>query len=196
MFKAKVIDSFISEENCSYLIKKALELDSWGEGGHGFWSNRIADYSKVLEYDKIAASIMLDANNRCRKEIKKYYSLEIPLYSDTLQIIRWFPGMDQPPHADNMSNLVYSGHEHNKHKHRVFGSIIYLNNDYTGGKTYYPNFNVSITPKSGSLAFHPADPEHLHGVTKVENSMRYTIASFWTFDPLMAGFWNTKDSNK
>jgi hypothetical protein len=30
------------------------------------------------------------------------------------------------------------------------------------------------------LAVHPGDPEHLHGVTKVENGMRYTLASFWT----------------
>lgn len=196
MFNGRVIENFLNQNDCKYLIKIVTKLGSWGEGGHEFWSNRIVNYSEVLEYDKSAASIMLDANDRCRKQIKKEYGLETPLYSDTLQVVRWFPGMEQPPHADDMSHLGYSEYEHKKHKHRVFGSIIYLNNDYSGGKTYYPNFDFSITPKSGSLAVHPADPEHLHGVTKIKDSMRYTIASFWTFDPLMSGFWNTKDSSK
>jgi hypothetical protein len=126
---------------------------------------------------------MLDANIRCKEKIKELYDVE-DVYSDTLQIVRWFPEMEQPPHADDMTNTDIKGLEH-----RAYGSIIYLNDNYEGGKTYYPNFDVSITPKVGNLAIHPGDPEHLHGVTKIQDGMRYTIASFWTLNKLHSHDW-------
>jgi prolyl 4-hydroxylase len=176
MFNPKVIKNFVSKEDCEYLINAANSLDIWESGGSEFWDNRVINYNKMLDFDKNAAVIMLDANIRCGQKIKEEYNLDASVYSDTLQVIRWFPGMEQPPHADDMSNTDIVGFDH-----RAFGSIIYLNNDYTGGHTFYPNFDFEITPEAGSLAIHPGDPEHLHGVTKVEGSMRYTIASFWTF---------------
>ena len=36
---------------------------------------------------------------------------------------------------------------------------------------------------------HPGDPEHLHGVTKIEGGMRYTIASFWTYEKERSHDW-------
>ena len=175
MNKAKVIENFMSEEDCKYLIATAISSDSWESGGSEFWDNRVINYYSMLKFDRDASLIMLDANIRCSQKIKEAYDLEENIYSDTLQVIRWFPGMEQQPHADDMSNTDVAGFSH-----RNFGSIVYLNNDYDGGHTYYPNFDFEVIPKAGSLALHPGDPEHLHGVTKIENGMRYTIASFWT----------------
>jgi hypothetical protein len=176
MFNAIVKDDLLSKEDCQYLIDTVIALDLWENAGHEFWDNRITNYHSILQHDKRAAEIMLDANIKCGNIIKNNYAIP-EAYSDTLQIVRWFPGMEQPPHADDMSNTDIKGFAH-----RVFGSIIYLNDDYDGGHTYYPNHNFDISPKIGSLAIHPGDPEHLHGVTKIENGIRYTIASFWTFD--------------
>jgi hypothetical protein len=183
MFNAVTKENFITKENCEYLIKTATELDIWESGGTGFWENRVLNYYTILQRDKKAAEIMLDANSRCGNIIKNNYAIP-EVYSDTLQIVRWFPGMEQPPHADDMTNTDIHGFEH-----RVFGSIIYLNDDYEGGQTYYPNYKISITPQSGKLAVHPGDPEHLHGVTKIEGGMRYTIASFWTLDKNKSHKW-------
>jgi hypothetical protein len=93
--------------------------------------------------------------------------------------------MSQPPHADDMTDTNISGFEH-----RSFGSIIYLNNDYLGGHTYYPNFDIEIIPEAGKLAVHPGDPNHLHGVTKIENGIRYTVASFWTTEKEKGNDWS------
>jgi hypothetical protein len=109
--------------------------------------------------------------------ITKEYNLEEDIIPDIVSLCRWFPGMEQPPHADDMTNSDVKGFEH-----RVFGAIIYLNDNYEGGKTFYPGHGIEITPKAGLLAVHPGDPEHLHGVTKIEGTVRYTIASFWTYD--------------
>lgn len=184
MFNAIVTENFLSKEDCDYLIETAIASDLWESGGTEFWDNRVINYWKMKNYDGKAAEIMLNANDRCGNVIRNNYHAE-EVYSDTLQIIRWFPGMEQPPHADDMTNTDIHGFEH-----RVFGSIIYLNDTYEGGQTYYPNFDIKITPKAGSLAIHPGDPEHLHGVTKVENDMRYTIASFWTFNKNRSHDWH------
>ena len=183
MFNAVTKENFITKANCEYLIKTATELDIWESGGTGFWENRVLNYYTILQHDKKAAEIMLDANNRCGNVIKNNYAIP-EVYSDTLQIVRWFPGMEQPPHADDMTNTNIHGFEH-----RVFGSIIYLNDDYEGGQTYYPNYKINITPQAGKLAVHPGDPDHLHGVTKIEGGMRYTIASFWTLDKNKSHKW-------
>ena len=183
MFNAITKENFITKANCEYLIKTVTGLDIWEGGGTGFWKNRVLNYYTILQRDKKAAEIMLDANNRCGNVIKNNYAIP-EVYSDTLQIIRWFPGMEQPPHADDMTNTDILGFEH-----RVFGSIIYLNDDYEGGQTYYPNYKISITPQAGKLAVHPGDPDHLHGVTKIEGGMRYTIASFWTLDKNKSHKW-------
>jgi hypothetical protein len=40
---------------------------------------------------------------------------------------------------------------------------------------------MQITPEMGKLAVHPGDVDHLHGVTKIEENVRYTIAFFWKY---------------
>ena len=157
-----------------YIVNLASSYDLWESGGSEFWDNRVINYSSIARHDKKAALIMLDANIRCGQKIKELFNIE-EIYSDTLQVIRWFPGMEQHPHADDMSNTDIVGFDH-----RAFGSIVYLNNSYSGGHTYYPNFDFEVIPKTGALAIHPGDAEHLHGVTKIEEGIRYTIASFWT----------------
>lgn len=185
MFNAKTFDNFLSADQCQYLIKAAISSNLWESGGSEFWDNRVINCAKLREFDRVATGIMLDANTRCRDVIKTAYDLDKEIYSDTLQVIRWFEGMSQPPHADDMSNTDIQGFDH-----RVFGSIIYLNSDYSGGHTYYPNFGAEVVPSAGKLAVHPGDPEHLHGVTTIENGIRYTIASFWTFNKEKSHDWS------
>jgi prolyl 4-hydroxylase len=175
MFNVKLVENFLSKEDCQYLINSAISLDMWESGGGEFWDNRVLNYVKALEHDKAAAKIMLDINIRSKEIIEKEMINSGNIYSDTLQVIRWFPGMYQPAHVDDMSDTEVKGFDH-----RAFGSILYLNDNYSGGHTHYPNLNFDITPKTGSLAIHPGDAEHLHGVTKIEGGMRYTVASFWT----------------
>ena len=185
MFNAKTVNQFISPKQCLYLVKAAIRANRWESGGGDFWDNRVINYHNMREFDRVAADIMLDANFRCKDFIKESYGLERDVYSDIVQVVRWFDGMSQSPHADDMTNTEIIGFSH-----RVFGSIIYLNDDYSGGHTYYPNFGVDIKPEVGKLAVHPGNPEHLHGVTTIENGTRYTIASFWTFEKEKANDWS------
>lgn len=177
MFNAKTFNNILSSDECFFIIDTAIKSNLWESGGSDFWNNRVINYHKMIKFNKDCAELMFKSNSICKELIMSKYSVDAEIYSDTLQVIRWFSGMSQPPHADDMTNTDIDGFDH-----RSFGSILYLNNSYSGGHTYYPNFDAEIIPETGKLAIHPGDPEHLHGVTEILDGTRYTIASFWTFD--------------
>jgi hypothetical protein len=177
MNKIGSINELLSKKECSTIVDFVSSLDIWGEGGSDFWDNRVVNYSDIYALNKSVAEIILRSNLDVKRYISNFFNIDKEIYPDTLQVIRWFPGMSQPPHADDMTNTDINGFEH-----RLYGSIIYLNDNYSGGETYYPEHNIYIKPEAGKMIVHPGTPEYIHGVTTIENDVRYTIASFWTFD--------------
>jgi hypothetical protein len=183
MFNAKTIDNFISIEESNKILEFVKGIEPWEQGGSEFWSNRSLNAINIYnDYDKEIGEMLYDIRQRVANAIKDSYNLS-EIYPDLFQVIRWFPGQEQTPHCDDMTDA----HEDNKESlewfnHREYGAIVYLNDDYSGGHTYYPNYNFDIAPAVGKLAIHPGDPEHLHGVSKIEDGVRYTLASFWTQD--------------
>lgn len=179
MFKAKVIDNFLSQEECNYILDFVKSIEVWESGGTEFWENRslnaITIYNNI---DKSIGTALYGIREDIGNAIKKEYQIEEDIYPDLMQVVRWFPGQEQHPHWDDMKEIDGTEWFH----HREFGSVLYLNDNYSGGKTYYPEQNFEVTPKTGSLAFHPGDKEHTHGVSKIENETRYTITTFWTKD--------------
>jgi len=179
LFKAKTFENFISKDEVETILSFAKTKETWEDSGP-FWTNRTLNLEFLFKNGDTEIAIIL---NNIRKKIKETIELEYgngkEVYADLIQLVRWFPGMEQHPHADDMKNVEDSPEWFH---HRDFGSIIYLNNDYEGGITFYPEYEIGILPKVGMLAVHPGDSDHLHGVTRIENVNRYTIASFWTFD--------------
>jgi hypothetical protein len=174
---AKEVKNFLSNYEVDIflqLAKNSLESD-WGKGGSGFWDGRVL-YPEIFRQNKEILEMFKDVGERIKKTIEELYLLENEIYHDTIHIVRWFDGMEQPPHAD-AANADGSNHPL---EWRDFGAIIYLNDDYSGGHTYYPNHNFEIIPEPGKLAIHPSDLNHLHGVSKISGGIRYTLPSFWT----------------
>lgn len=181
MFNAKTVKNIVSKEEVSVLLDFARSIEKWEDAGDEYWSNRALNGPSIYnDHSKEIGKLLYDIKNRVGKQIKESYNLNEEVYADIFQIVRWFPGMQQSPHCDDMTDQPNPDLDWFKHRH--FGAIVYLNDDYDGGHTYYPQYNLYIKPESGMLAVHPGDPYHMHGVTKIENEMRYTLASFWTFD--------------
>ena len=183
MFNAKTVQNFITAEEANTIIDFVKSIEPWEDGGSDFWNNRSLNAINIYrDMSPEIGKTLYDIRQKLGEEIKNLYGLS-EVYPDLFQVVRWFPGMEQSPHADDMTDAM----EHEKHlvewfSHREYGAIIYLNDNYSGGHTYYPNQGFDIAPEVGKLAVHPGDPEHLHGVTKIEGNVRYTLASFWTRD--------------
>lgn len=177
MFNAKTQDVFLSKEEVDTFLALVQDTDAWEKSTAEVWNDRVISFHNVkdklgLEADRLFTDVVA----RVKAFIIKEYNLDKDITNGAVSICRWFPGMDQSPHADDMTNTDIKGYEDN-----AFGSVIYLNTNYSGGKTYYPDYGIEITPEAGKLAVHPGDVNHLHGVTKIEENIRYTIASFWKY---------------
>lgn len=58
----------------------------------------------------------------------------------------------------------------------IFGIVIYLNEDFTGGQISYPDLNLKIQPQKASLVIH--DAQIRHEVLPVISGSRYSLTSF------------------
>jgi hypothetical protein len=75
-------------------------------------------------------------------------------------------GEEMPAHLDSVSDKAIQ-----------YGVVVYLNDNFTGGATIYPDLNLAIQPKRNHLILH--DANHLHGAAIVESgSTRYILSCF------------------
>jgi hypothetical protein len=170
-------ENFLTPDERSELLRCTRTLTTWDSRAPGYWHARIA-HANELEDDS-ARDRLVDIRKRVRAEIMSAYRLTQPIFADTLQIVRWPAGYEQQPHADSENP---GGVEH-PYSWRSYASLIYLNNDFDGGRIYFPNQRLAPAIKPGMLVFFPGTLEYLHGVSKITRGERYTVASFWTFDP-------------
>lgn len=137
-------------------------------------------------------SLFQKAENTCLGEI--YKATGKPFYTEMSTMCSWWNGGYQDPHLDTYSNAelntdsnieqrVESGEEKPS---REWTCILYLNDQYTGGETYFP-------PSDYYPMGHQVEKEvgdglifqgiyHAHGVFKVRRTERHTLALWFTED--------------
>lgn len=91
-------------------------------------------------------------------------------------IIRWFPGIEQKPHADKQMNNGLP----NPFPDYDINSLFYYNDDFDGGELYYPQHGITVRPEPGLAVLHPGDINYLHGVKMVTSGERFTTPAFYS----------------
>ena len=180
-----VVENILTPEEIKKVYSYCKSTNKWGElfpehantqPYEDFWKGRCISGAEV-EVSSIQY-LMLYKRELIKKLIHINYNAEIPLYSDTLNFIRWPEGYELYLHADNINP---NGHPHN-FPYREFASVIYLNDDYNGGQMYFPQWEFEPEMKPGSVCIAPAGLDYMHGVKKISDGVRYTISSFYTYD--------------
>lgn len=107
------------------------------------------------------------ATSMCFDRYADGHSLDKSKYrieDDIVNITKWNAGQDMGPHFDGQ-NGSYS---------LAFTMVSYLNDDYEGGEISFPNHNLLIKPKAGSVVIFPSSSEFIHEVKTIKNGTRYT----------------------
>jgi hypothetical protein len=95
------------------------------------------------------------------------YSLGEPLYHENYNMLRYSGGQQYHAHYDGST---VTG--------RAISAICYLNEDYTGGELEFPNFNVKIKPKKGSLLLFPSNYAYSHVAHPVTEGQKYALVTW------------------
>lgn len=98
-------------------------------------------------------------------------NLEIDVYCSEAFLSAWPTGAEAGVHMDN----------HLGYEYLEYSSVLYLNDDYSGGEIFFPDLDFEYKPKAGDLVMFPCNSnEYRHGVKKVLSGSRYTIAMWHT----------------
>lgn len=150
-------------------------LDFGNISPNDYWSGRTLFYNDVK--DNYIKHLILDSIKFGLSELTS--DLNKQLYCEHLSIARWPVGYDLQPHADAENPDNNPPHPY---PWRHFAMITFLNNNFDGGILYFPNQNIEIVPQPGYTICFPGTLEYLHGVSKITQGSRYTIASFLTYN--------------
>lgn len=105
-------------------------------------------------------SSFADLGNKINK-----YASQFGAQIDWGKIVHWPKETYQPLHFDNASDKT------------ILSSIIYLNDGYQGGQTYFEDGTIIAPKKRRSLFFDGT--KYKHGVHKIQEGDRYTLAVWY-----------------
>ena len=97
---------------------------------------------------------------------------------ESMQVLRYEKGEEYKPHCDFFN---YRGGKHVTENDRVATALTYLNEDFEGGGTWFPQLNITIQPKRGSVLYweyYASDPLTLHAGLPVESGVKFAATSW------------------
>jgi hypothetical protein len=161
------IENFITDAECDSILKWFIseKKESTNEGNILF-NNRTIPYSTITssKIKNIVNSFRFDSTVIARELYHKR------LYPDYTDLVYWPTGLSMDVHAD----AVWLDGTPAKFPYRYCAGVCYLNDDYEGGETYFPNFDIQTKPQKGKVILFPSDLEHRHGVREIIGD-RYTM---------------------
>lgn len=188
--KIDVIPNFLSKEHCEEIIKFVDKQPLQAENGEDKFKGKTFPWGQVRNIDnhgnwdiaKIISSFRVDATLAARK----FYNKD-NIYPEYTDIVLWKNGEDMGLHADSYE---FDGNPRDtrgsKHDWRFCGGVLYLNDDYEGGETYFSKFKVQVRPETGKFSLFSSDWNHMHGVRRImggrEPWARYTMPIWFTED--------------
>jgi hypothetical protein len=107
----------------------------------------------------MAFQMCTDRYLESRRLDKNKYNLNL----DRITIKAWNEGQSMGPHFDGQDG----------NKDLAFSLVAYINDDYEGGEINFPNHNVTIKPKAGSLIMFPSQEPYIHEVKPIVSGTRY-----------------------
>lgn len=113
--------------------------------------------------------------------INPFYKFEI-FDSEVPQLLSYSKDGFYNPHCDSES-LWKNGEgkiEWKKSSNRDLSTILFLNNDFTGGDLIFPDLKIRIRPEPGMLVCFPSNHNYIHGVEPVLSGERFSMVNWMT----------------
>ena len=115
----------------------------------------IARETSVTERSRKACGMWLDNSipviSKIQKRVSKLVNKPLENF-ESLHIVKYEVGGEYKPHVDSfLEGKEYSKIETFRGGQRQFSALFYLNDDFEGGETDFPNLQVTVVPKKNKL---------------------------------------------
>lgn len=171
-------ENFVSPEDCNEVIatfERNKARTAKDAPGNSFFSDRYMWFTSLPKSEMAARRVMQQARHRIVSKLMQFYNEPDPIYSDSIQLVKWYEGPGMPAHADNAHP---DGARHNT-PWRKYASVVYLNDDYEGGDFYFTRLKLRVKIRQGLLVAFRGGFEHEHGVMAVTRGVRYTMPAWY-----------------
>lgn len=88
------------------------------------------------------------------------------------QLLRYKPGQHFHEHVDNVARHATWGQ-------RQLSVVLYLNDGFDGGETYFPRQQRVITPVAGNLIVFPSHFTHPHASADVVTGVKFSVVTWF-----------------
>ena len=172
-------DNMLDPETCDEIYQYAIirlgtknidsKLQPWHEGDSLHWHdiNNMSLQIKIFNY-----------RVRAEQLLRSIFGENV--YIEFTDIVLWRTGRNMPRHRDD-------GYTDDAElRSRKFSSVLYINDDYTGGETFIKTetgADYVSKPKKGSLVFYHSSPINEHGVNAITSGSRVTLPIWYCADP-------------
>ena len=147
----RVFQDILDDEFCDSIVQEYKE-------GKGEISNKIKD---LFPYDNSALEVIIKTifeDYRAEND----YLLRSPVDLQGMNVIRYKQGVGVPPHSSRVGTIAIS-------------FVAFMNDDFEGGKLYFPDHGMEVTPKKGSIVMFPSTYLMPHAVSDIMGNERYVI---------------------
>lgn len=182
VFQIVEIAHFLSKEECEYLIKIAKEKGM--EKSMVYTDNGDMVDSSVRISEQ---TWLYDTDNEFVKQISQRIAkfVNMPVENqEAMQLLHYHPGGMYNPHHDACEGDEDSCFRMNKNGGpRLLTVIVYLNDDFEGGGTDFPNVGITVQPVQGkAVIFNNVDmytheilQDSLHAGLPVTNGEKWML---------------------
>jgi len=178
-----IYENFLTPEESASLIKV---LDKQAENGGIQWTpiSFYESYSSILPKDGdpeleefgLPSTFLSDVKAKMIEAVASIKGLDPKVIVEIgYHTQKWEPGAFARKHSDNTDEHGNTG----PFERSRYAAFIYLNDDFEGGLLKFPDQDVEIDPKVGTLAVFDGGHKNMHEVTLITKGIRYTIGSFW-----------------
>jgi prolyl 4-hydroxylase len=181
----ELFDSFLSKEEIQSLQIDQILFEKSPQFDFTIKQNVIGDYRNSWTYHPVddRFNFIMD---RSFDLLKNYLPKLEKTSLERIQITKYLPGEYYKPHFDYFN--IPPNHLDVVEIDRRATFIIYFNDNFENGTTFFPHLNLNIIPKAGSALFFRYDyddpkvkSDTLHSGEVVMHGTKY-IATIWIAD--------------
>lgn len=138
----------------------------------------IEDFIDEKERIGILDGTWINGKEEIKSRVSSLFSDRLSVYG-TATVRELSEGDLTEPHSDQHRPGCGCGYcINNFDTFFLYGVVIYLNDNFTGGEIKYTKKDITYRPLAKSLICHPASEEYEHEVLKVKSGIRKFISLF------------------